>query len=344
MTSSVRARIGAATLAVLVVFASFILPSTSASAKAIDCSYTDGLADFISRLHDENLTCLREPPGSTKGGGSTGERAGNGIGGAARSQVTACTYPVPDMPDWLYANGTVTAQYLPPVYFPDPAGTDDVLADYRTEYRDSGNRRFATRDYVVSTKRALTVPARMYLHDFNPVHFPAAVSQTWSCDHEDWFAPQFTDMSPRTGPAPVSVPAVSANWSPSPLQATSSIGPVPTRPGSYFYRVDATNSSTTRAYPAILSIDLSAYAIDGVLSLPAGGSCPAWTPGIETCTATSILPGQTVTFTFLVRATAVADAPVPLSTQVDTFANSTPNPRPYPSVLGSWTAVAPAVP
>lgn len=323
--------------------AAVLVPAAGASAMSIDCSYTPGLSAFVEKLKDQNLTCLQggNPRGTTKGGGSTGDRPGNGIGAAAGSQVNACAYPTPDMPDWLYSNGTVTAEYLPPFYFPDPSGTDDVLADYRTEYRDASGTRFATRDYVVSTKRALTVPAKMYLHDFNLAHFPASVSQTWSCDHADWMPTQFANMSPTTGPSPVAPTGTDPRWSSSPLSVVSSIGPVPTRPGEFFYRVDATNTSSSRAYPALLSIDLSHYSIGEVISLPAGGSCPAWTPGHESCSATSVLPGQTITFTFLVKALSGGSTTLPLTTQVDTFANSIPNPRPFPSVLGRWTSVTP---
>ncbi|MCS5715920.1 hypothetical protein NVV95_15335 [Herbiconiux sp. CPCC 205716] len=288
----------------VVVVSAALVPAPSASALAIDCSYTPGLPAFVDRLKDSSLTCANrgEPRGSTPGGGQLG-RPGSTVGGAASTAVSACRYPAPSVPDWLYANGPVFAVDLPVVHYPDPGGSDDVLADYRTEYRDAKGNRFATRDYVVSTKRSLTVPARMYLTDYNLVHYPAQISLGWQCDQPRWGAESYSDLTPTAGPVDpgVTTPLPAGIFTPPVIVGGSSIGAIPGRPGEYFYRLDVRNDDS-EPQAALISIDVGQLAITEVLGLPGAGSCPAATPRTQICSVSSVLPGQTQTFTFRVRA------------------------------------------
>jgi hypothetical protein len=327
-------------IAGVVIAAAFAVPASSASALTIDCSYTPGMSGFVDRLNDPGVRCARtgESSGSTPGGGQLG-RPGSSLGGAASTSVTSCKYPTPSMPDWFYSNGPIFATDLPALHYPDPSGADDVFADYRTEYRDGHGNRIGTRDYIVSTKRSLTVPARMYLSDFNSVHFPVEVVQMWRCDQPTWGPELFNNMSPTTGDIdPIATPDDDpVPFRTSVVTARSSLGPVPFRPNEYFYRVDVTNNTAAgSSLPAVLSIDLDEFEINEVIALPAAGSCPAYTPATQTCTVSQLLPGQTQTFTFRVTAKKGFETAGVLTAKADTFVNA----GRATGLRSSWTSVA----
>jgi hypothetical protein len=304
------------------------LPATSASALAIDCSYTTGLggADGWAAGHDVGCLAGGSVPGSLPG--ATKGLPGSGV--AAGVMDTGCRYFAPAMPAELFSKGAVTVEQGS---FPDIGG-DRGRVDVTSYFRDG--KFFAERqvyDGSGDNEGSNTIIVRDY------TDFPLVIQNEFDCYHDETFQTSFYsadgdftdgDLAPGTTP-PTPVPTGSVD------PTTATLTPLPVT-NEFLYRVDVKNTHSTTS-PIVLNFDLSDFSVVSILSMPSadtGASCPPMALQSLMCVIHGLGAGETGSFLFHVKARPTTAVTADLRAYASLIGfGSTRDPRPT-AASGTW--------
>ncbi|WP_147304030.1 hypothetical protein [Subtercola boreus] len=308
----------------------FILPATSASAEAIDCGYTPGLSEYIGAGRD-GVTCMG---GGTHGPGTvygSGHLPGQTVPGGSTAG-SACNYSAPALPDAFYGWGNVSTSTTS---FDHTRDDGTLWHSTRTMYSRNGH-------YVASRQinTSLGKPLEVNFNDFTLIEGRVLLTMTFNCKTDPtWVVDEPTIFHPDENVAPTPGAPATASRS---LDTRASMAPVPFHPGKYFLRVDLTNNHPAPSVTGFsMSLDLSSYSLDEIITSPRDSSCPEALTFAELCVSPAISPGETQTFTAVVsaRAGVSATAPITVLTSHDGWRKIGPVNRPGEKL--TLTTVAP---
>ncbi|UFS59282.1 hypothetical protein [Subtercola endophyticus] len=309
-----KGRLAAVLALVATIGALIVLPATSASALAIDCTYGGpGLYAYIGTGRD-GVTC------QGIGGGGMGSGIGYhpvttpGSGQTVPDGYCPAGAIPPVIPDDFYDHGLITSySYYESDWF---RGSYRMPMQVTEFYRNGA--------FVGSRQVILNRSGIVYKIVFNDSTLliggmsggpGVRLISTGTCSG-GWNVEAVPQTSKASELVPAGPMALPGTPSPTPttneVVTTGSLTPVPYSSGKYFLRVDATNTNSVDL-PTDLDLDLSGYSMVSVAAMPSDGSCPFATNLDEHCSVPSLAPGATKTFTFVVQARTGAGAPAQLN-------------------------------
>jgi hypothetical protein len=275
-----------------------VVPSASASAEVIDCSYSPGLGSWIGAGGAPGVKCAGGGSGVGTNPGPGSANGGIGNPGQRITGAQSCTHVPPEIPDDFYNHGPILSYY-------SERQENSVLVQTRDFYR---NGKFVG-ETTVLVKDGW--PEDVYFDDLTLAESRAGgvvLSYHVNCDSQDEWVPvyantstvlhQLADMTELSAPG-----TPTASDAPAEVLTHASLTPIPSSPNKFFLRVDVTNNKTT-ASDADIDLDLSSFALQGVVSMPGDASCPFATAVDERCTFPNVAAGATETMMFVVKADA----------------------------------------